>query len=81
MAADWRAQALCGQIGPELFTGDSNTGEDAQAAKRVCRRCPVQQTCLETALAEESGKPSSSRAGIRGGASPRQRARMKQHAA
>lgn len=79
----WQDSALCREVGPELFTGDLNTGEDVRAAKRICGQCPARRDCLDAALREEAGKPSTARAGIRGGASPRQRARMKQqqHAA
>jgi len=55
-AARWRADALCWeeQAAPELFFPIGTTGpamEQAEAAKEVCRRCPVITQCLEWALA------------------------------
>ena len=64
---NWRVQAACRGIDPELFFPDSSTeslsespnGETGEprvaaqtaAAKAVCRGCPVRQRCLAEALA------------------------------
>lgn len=54
-ANDWRHRAACLEEDPELFfpIGDMNRGParlQAEAAKAVCRRCEVVDTCLEWAL-------------------------------
>ncbi|MFI7448043.1 WhiB family transcriptional regulator [Nonomuraea sp. NPDC049714] len=49
-ATAWMADGLCSQTDPEEFFPD--TGESSDAAKQVCRDCPVRERCLEYALAE-----------------------------
>jgi WhiB family redox-sensing transcriptional regulator len=44
--------------------------EEADAAKSICAKCPVQQPCLEYALANRE------RDGVWGGATERERRRM-----
>lgn len=46
---DWREQALCAQVDPEIFHPEK--GGSPRPAKLICRMCPVQVECLETALA------------------------------
>ena len=52
---DWRSQAACLGVDPELFFPVAEDGpvHDAQvaAAKAVCAKCPVVATCLADALA------------------------------
>jgi WhiB family transcriptional regulator, redox-sensing transcriptional regulator len=43
--SDWRTRAACRGHDPEIWFESS-----AEAAKRICRNCPVQQQCLESAL-------------------------------
>ncbi|GEL23838.1 hypothetical protein PSU4_27920 [Pseudonocardia sulfidoxydans NBRC 16205] len=54
IARDWRADALCGQVDPELFFPTAERGAvfEAQvaAAKRICAGCPVRARCLDYAL-------------------------------
>lgn len=57
--------ALCLQVDPDLFFPDS--GQSAEPAKRICRRCPVRAECLEYALRHGE------RFGVWGGLSERQR--------
>jgi WhiB family transcriptional regulator, redox-sensing transcriptional regulator len=45
---DWRRSALCAQTDPELFFPEK--GGTCDDAKRVCRRCPVREECLDYAL-------------------------------
>ena len=57
---DWRNHAACRDTSPDLFFPVGTTGpaiEQIEAAKAVCRVCPVQAACLEFALAtnQESG--------------------------
>ncbi|GAA0448927.1 WhiB family transcriptional regulator [Streptomyces stramineus] len=54
---NWRQHAACREEDPDLFfpigTGGPALGQ-AESAKSVCRRCPVQEMCLAWAL--ESGQ-------------------------
>jgi WhiB family redox-sensing transcriptional regulator len=50
---DWRDRARCLGEDPDLFFPIGTTGPaiaQAEAAKAVCRRCPVVSDCLEWAL-------------------------------
>ncbi len=52
-ADDWRHLAACRHCGPDLFFPAGATGpalDQADAAKAVCRQCPVRVDCLEFAL-------------------------------
>lgn len=52
---DWRRAAACTGHDPELFFPIGNSGPAAaqtEAARQVCRGCPVRLTCLEWALRE-----------------------------
>ncbi|GAB2621698.1 WhiB family transcriptional regulator [Streptomyces capparidis] len=51
---DWRHRAICRDEDPDLFFPIGSSGPallQAEAAKRVCHRCPVREQCLEWALA------------------------------
>lgn len=69
---DWRDDALCAQVDPELFYPDE--GQSPRTPKRVCAGCPVRDECLQWALAQDV------RGGIWGGASDRERRRMRRAA-
>jgi WhiB family redox-sensing transcriptional regulator len=50
---NWRDHAACSPLDPDLFFPVSTKGAsltDIEAAKRVCRRCPVTTPCLRWAL-------------------------------
>lgn len=50
---DWRESGACLQEDPDLFfpTGaTASLSREIEIAKSVCRRCSVQQACLEWAL-------------------------------
>lgn len=47
-ATNWRDQAICTADPDAMFPGTSRTG--IEAAKEICRRCPVIQECGEWAL-------------------------------
>lgn len=67
---DWRDDAACRHLDPELFFPISTMGAalpQIQAATRICRRCPVRLDCLRWAL--ESGQD----AGIWGGLTAEER--------
>jgi DNA-binding CsgD family transcriptional regulator len=61
LAGAWRDEALCAQVGGELFFAD-----DPGLARRVCAGCPVAQACLEEAMAAPVD-------GVWGGTTMRQR--------
>lgn len=49
----WRDHAACRRLDPELFFPISTLGSarpQIEAAKQVCRSCPVRLTCLRWAL-------------------------------
>jgi WhiB family redox-sensing transcriptional regulator len=57
---NWRDEAECLSIDPELFFPVGTSGPalvQIQEAKSVCRRCPVVDECLQWALdsGEETG--------------------------
>ncbi len=71
---EWRQQANCRQTDPALFFPVGSTGmarEQIQAAKAVCRCCPVRQACLDFAL------QTNQEAGIWGGTSEEDRRRLR----
>ncbi|MER6044102.1 WhiB family transcriptional regulator [Streptomyces sp. NPDC001856] len=50
---DWRQHAECRREDPDLFFPIGTTGPallQTEQAKAVCRRCPVQEPCLEWAM-------------------------------
>ena len=76
---DWTTEALCAQIGGDLwFTGPegAGTGMERRTAIRICRDCPVQAQCLHAALTVERGMDRKCRFGIWGGLTPTQRATL-----
>ena len=70
---DWRWQALCAQVDPELFFPEK--GGSTTAAKQLCASCPVIEQCLAWAVANNE------RFGIWGGQTERARRRMSSPAA
>ena len=47
----WRVDAACSGVGTEIFFPTSEDQEASAQAKAVCSTCPVQETCLQYALA------------------------------
>lgn len=64
----WRQKAACRGVDPDIFY--PVTDEEAEDAKAICRSCPVQETCLDWALA------SPEKEGVWGGATERERRRI-----
>lgn len=67
---DWRDHAACRRLDPELFFPISALGAarpQIEAAKQVCRGCPVRAACLRWAL--DTGQD----AGIWGGTTEQER--------
>lgn len=48
-AANWRDDALCRQVDPEVWFPEKG-GDNGAAAKTVCAVCPVAAECLEFAV-------------------------------
>ncbi|MEV5840365.1 WhiB family transcriptional regulator [Streptomyces sp. NPDC051985] len=76
---DWRVRGLCLREDPDLFfpIGSFNSGPVAiqtDAAKAVCRQCPVMEKCL--AWAVDAGPIE----GIWGGTTEGERRAMSRHA-
>ncbi len=75
---DWRSQAACLSVDPELFFPIGNTGPaiaQATEAKRVCALCEVQEICLRWAMSNNQD------AGVWGGLSEEERRSKKRRAA
>ena len=71
---DWRHDAGCRDVDPELFFPIGNTGPallQIDEAKQVCHRCPVMEPCLHWAI--ESGQDS----GVWGGLGEDERRALK----
>jgi WhiB family transcriptional regulator, redox-sensing transcriptional regulator len=67
---DWRHEAACREVDPELFFPIGNSGPallQIDEAKQVCRRCSVVDECLRWAI--DSGQD----AGVWGGMSEDER--------
>lgn len=68
----WRDDALCTQVDVgDLFFPEK--GGSTAPAKRICAACAVREECLRDALATE--RPGE-RHGVRGGATPSERAKL-----
>ena len=65
----WMTDGVCAQVDPELWFPEK--GGSTREAKALCARCPVHPECLAYALAHDE------RFGIWGGASERDRRRMR----
>lgn len=65
-AGNWEAQARCRSVDPEVFFSDAS-----KPALRHCRRCPVSDSCLATALDMGSNTD-----GVWGGTTARDREAM-----
>jgi WhiB family transcriptional regulator, redox-sensing transcriptional regulator len=66
--ANWRKDAACRDVDPELFFPISKTAlGQIEKAKRICHICPAQHQCLTWAL--EVGVTD----GVWGGATPEER--------
>jgi len=66
---EWMTGGVCAQVDPDLWFPEK--GGSTRQAKALCARCPVHPECLAYALEHDE------RFGIWGGASERDRHRMK----
>ncbi len=72
-APRWMRRARCANSDPALFfpePGDPGNAVKTNAAKRICRDCPVKALCLRWAFETED------RFAVLGGTTPYQRTRM-----
>ena len=65
---DWMSLGDCRDKPPSIFF--PNDGVGVEIARRICRKCPVQEACLEYALTNRIDH------GVWGGASERERRRI-----
>jgi WhiB family redox-sensing transcriptional regulator len=66
---EWMDLGLCRDNAPEIFFPSDGAG--VEKARKICGRCEVKDLCLEYALVEEIEH------GVWGGASERERRRIK----
>lgn len=69
MSDDWRKDAACLGVDPDLFFPVRNDVVNVKAAKAVCAGCPVRDECLEEYLWEEVG--------VFGGTSAKERRKLR----
>lgn len=68
---DWRRDAACTAVDPELFFPLEYRQEDqVRPARRVCGRCPVRARCLADVMSTEDP---ARRHGVCGGTTPQER--------
>ena len=78
LSSNWRVQAECRLMPPELFfpKGETDLAALETEAKSVCRGCPVKYDCLMAAIAIEQGDSSATH-GIWGGMNERERRKLR----
>lgn len=70
---DWRRDAACREMSPDLFYDEPGETSRYEEARSVCAGCPVRKACLADALSWE--RPGT-RHGVIGGLTARERARL-----
>jgi hypothetical protein len=75
---DWRLDAACRVVEPELFFPETGQVPQAAAAKAVCAGCAVRGPCLEAALHGPQAREDHS--GIFAGTTARERVRLRSRA-
>jgi hypothetical protein len=72
---DWRLDAACAQVDPELFFPEPGQVPQAAAAKQVCAGCAVRGPCLEAAV--HGPQAHDDHTGIFAGTTARDRVRLR----
>jgi WhiB family redox-sensing transcriptional regulator len=72
---DWRLDAACAEVDPELFFPETGQVPQAAVAKQVCAGCAVRGPCLEAALHGPQARDD--HAGIFAGTTARDRVRLR----
>jgi WhiB family transcriptional regulator, redox-sensing transcriptional regulator len=75
---DWRLDAACATVDPELFFPEPGQAPQATAAKAVCAGCAVRGPCLEQAM--HGPQAHQDHAGIFAGTTPSDRVRLRARA-
>ena len=68
---DWMEDALCREIGSEIFFPEDSDAHAAKRATKICLNCPVIEECLDYALTMPVLH------GVLGGMTAQERARFK----
>jgi WhiB family redox-sensing transcriptional regulator len=68
--AQWRTDAACHGIDPDVFFPERGDAEGIRAAKAICANCPVRTDCLDYALENHE------REGVWGGTAAKERRRI-----
>jgi WhiB family transcriptional regulator, redox-sensing transcriptional regulator len=76
---DWRLEAACAMVDPELFFPEAGQAPQAAQAKAICAGCAVRGSCLEVAL--HGPQAHQDHAGIFAGTTPSDRVRLRGRAA
>lgn len=66
----WTRDALCAEVGVDLFFADGVGDQTSRLAKQVCAKCPVKTECLEWALSFDAWDDKD---GVFGGTVPTER--------
>jgi hypothetical protein len=72
LTSEWRSQAACRAVDPDVMFPDSNAA-DIEDARQICAPCPVRDECLADAMATEGARTARDRYGIRAGLTGSQR--------
>jgi WhiB family transcriptional regulator, redox-sensing transcriptional regulator len=72
---DWRLDAACAEVDPELFFPEPGQAPQAAAAKQVCAGCAVRGPCLEAAVHGPQARDDHT--GIFAGTTARDRVRLR----
>lgn len=75
----WMDEALCAQIGGDMFFADGSDTSDTRLARETCARCRVRAQCLEWALLVEPTDAHHT-FGTYGGVAAKPRSRMRRSA-
>lgn len=73
MSGQWEVEALCREIGGNVWFPDSETDAGYGPAIAYCQTCPVIEQCLASTLRRELGVRANSRHGVFGGLTPYER--------
>jgi WhiB family redox-sensing transcriptional regulator len=68
---EWRDESACAGVDPDIFFPAAEDEAAAMPAKKICAICPVQEQCLQYALATNQSE------GVWGGMSSGDRRRLR----
>lgn len=76
---DWMDDALCAQVGPDLWHMEKSGGGAYAPAIAICQRCPVQQQCADFSARIEGEASGRDRHGLWAGRTPSERVTTSNH--